>query len=395
MNLNVLTTYSTLVSNLEAIAKKGDDILEGDIHLDEQVLLQLKLLAEHELCGSVFDLYENGIITTSVDLDSVMDAHFGYLIKVELVRTHIHNKYFICDNWNVLLKYSKYLQEPVTAVYFFDSKKLVTTSDDDPLFENYLNVSTVCNLIDSVANISSGDERIIIYKRDVTLFYQIDETDLQYKIDVESFEHLLVDDVHFEAKKGLVRKELVEYLGSLEKSARFGYLIRHFNAFSITLSLSYHSYVEDYSFDKVRKEYQEKKTTYVERINKIFDDVSAKLLSIPAGIWLASTQIKAGNLTSLESIKNMSVCAVVLVLFMIMIFSVWGQFNIFSALRDEYRGLFDRLKSDYPKETQKIDDVLNDLAIRETIVMGKLWATLTASIVLIVLLFVMMSVAVG
>lgn len=394
MNIDVLKAYSSLVSKLEGATKIKDDTLEGDVILNNEVLSELRLLSKYELCESTFDLYENGMVSTSVDLDEIYDKHFDYLIKVELVRTHVHDNFFICDNWNVLLKYSKYLQNPVTAVYFYDSKKLVTSSSDDDLFNNYLNVSTVCNLIDSVANISSGDERIIIYKRDVTLSYQVDEADLRYKIDVGSLEHLLDKDVHYEAKKGLVRKELVEYLSNINKSARFGHLIRHFNAFSMTLSLSYHSYVEDYSFDKVRKEYQEKKTTYVERINNIFDDVSTKLLSIPAGIWLASTQIKAGDLTSLEFIKNLSVCAVVIVLFIIMVFSLFGQFSIFGVLKQEYQGLFERLKSDYPKEKKQIDDIVKALAIRETIVMTKLGVTLIASIVLIVLLFVMMSVAI-
>jgi len=395
MNLNILTAYSQVVAELEGAAKTITDTLQGRISLNSDTHKNLLLLATYDICDGTAALYHQGKFVRTIDLETVDEVKFyGKTIQIELVRTNIHNSYFICDNWDVLLNYSQQLRSPVMAVYFIDSRTLVTSPDDDPLFQNYINVSKVCGLLDSVANVYSGDDLIIIYKRDLELSYKIKMSDLEHEIDVESLKDLLSEDTHLEAKRGIVRKELVERLSGVNKELRFGHLISHFNAFSLNLSLSYHNYVEDYSFDKVRKEYQEKKTNYIERVNKIFDDVSTKLLSVPAGIWLATTQIKSGTLTSLESYKNISVFAAVTVLFLIMSFSIFGQFSIFSTLKEEYDGLFNRLKSEYPKEENNITKAVQAIQSREFVVMAKLWATFVAALVLIILLLLMLSAAI-
>ncbi|AGU59021.1 hypothetical protein N175_13855 [Vibrio anguillarum M3] len=69
------------------------------------------------------------------------------------------------------------------------------------------------------------------------------------------------------------------------------HLVNNFNAFTSKLLVSYEQYVRNYSFDKVRKEYREKATEYIDKVNKVFDEVATKTFSIRLGVWFATSQM--------------------------------------------------------------------------------------------------------
>ncbi|MDR8310561.1 hypothetical protein FPK86_22875, partial [Acinetobacter baumannii] len=88
------------------------------------------------------------------------------------------------------------------------------------------------------------------------------------------------------------------------------------------------SYVEDYTFDKVRKEYKEKKTEYIKKLNDTFDSVATKMFAIPAGIWFATAQMTTmKTVSSFIYTKNFIVLMTVLSMIFIMILNVYGQRN--------------------------------------------------------------------
>ncbi len=80
---------------------------------------------------------------------------------------------------------------------------------------------------------------------------------------------MLGKDQHKEAMNSLVREALYNLLSDLDPKSRLSHLVNNFNAFTSKLLVSYEQYVRNYSFDKVRKEYREKATEYIDKVNKV------------------------------------------------------------------------------------------------------------------------------
>lgn len=93
--------------------------------------------------------------------------------------------------------------------------------------------------------------------------------------------------------------------------------------------LSYQSYVKSYTFDKVRKEYLEKRTEYISKNHSVFDTMATNLLSLPAGIWFATTQINIMEMNALNDIvfyKNLVVFITIILLCALLILNLGLQF---------------------------------------------------------------------
>jgi len=391
---NLLTQYANVFSNLENRKLcEINDCFIGENILTDALLTQLKNLHSAKLACEVIDIVVDGVVKANVDLADIKQQHIGRTVKIELVAKRINQNQMICSNWNELLSYPDYIQQPVQSVYFTDTNELIDGKSDDNKFNNYLNITTICSLIDEVAlkNATDSYSKIVVYDRDISIKYAIAERDLKFTVDTALLDNFLHKDAHLEAKMALVKQSLVKLLKHKSTNDRLGYLVRHFNGFASDLLASYHSYVEKYSFDKVRKEYEEKFTLYVEKVNDVFDRAATKLLSIPAGVWFANSQIQSNTLDGLAYTKNIAVLASVCVLACILCLNLAGQFSVLGAIRTEYKRLFKRLKSDYEKEEPSITKVLGKLEDQAVWVYLKLVFSLLSIIVLVAFPFILMS----
>lgn len=390
---NLLTQYANVFSKLEN--RKLCDIdgcFNGEVTLTDDLLKQLSALHSAELVEEILDLVVDDVVKANIAIGDIQTNNIGQKFKIELVATHINKNQMICRNWDALLKYPEYINKPVMAVYFTDTNEMLDSSSGDSKFNNYQNITNICSLIDKVAlkNTTDSYSKIVVYDRDVSIKFSLTENDLNFKIETNLLDDFLQKDAHWDVKIALVKQSLVKLLKHKSTNNRLGYLIRHFNGFASDLLVSYHSYVEKYSFDKVRKEYEEKFTLYVEKVNDVFDRASVKLLSIPAGVWFANSQIQTSTLNDLAYMKNISVLASVSVLAMILILNLLGQFSILNTIRSEYKNLFVRLKEDYTKEEENITKVLDKLEDQAIWVYVKLVFSLFSILILLVFPFLLM-----
>ncbi len=100
---------------------------------------------------------------------------------------------------------------------------------------------------------------MIIFGQSLPISFKLDDSVLTHDIDPDSLKELLSKTFTKEAKTALVREALVGFLKHQDTKHRLTYLMTHFNAFATQLLTSYEQFVSNYSFDKVRKEYQEKR----------------------------------------------------------------------------------------------------------------------------------------
>ena len=181
-------------------------------------------------------------------------------------------------------------------------------------------------------------------------------------------------------------KEVVSFVKNVDEKQRVSYLVQNFNALISNILLSYQTYTENYSFDKVRKEYLEKRTEYIKKMNESFDSVAVKMLAIPAAIWFAIAQIKPIETSSplTDFSKNYIVLITISILVVILVLNIWGHRNTLVAMKKEYQDIFSNLSSKFEDETIKILSIKEELDSNAFSVELKMYFSIFSAIVLLI-----------
>ena len=381
---NALEAYSIIFQSLNDRTSIENESFSGFVTLTPTIIENLNLLLKFELCNSSVDLYEKNERLTTIAIDALEEKHFKYSCKIGITYNWERSGYYIGASWDTLLNSASRILNPIKKAFFTSTSEL--TSSASLHFKNYLKLSKVCELISQVSLPSTSENsRIIVYGRDIEIKFTLNKNDLNNEFCIKSMERILCEDMHHEAKVALVREALVKLLKSKGSNQRFGYLISHFNAFSSELLLSYQGYVEQYTFDKVRKEYQEKQTEYIQKVNNTYSDIGVKVLAIPAGLWLAIFKIEEASIGSFGFIKNLITFFLCLLCMCYVIFHFASQFSLLKAIKTEYNSLFYRLAQEYEDEAIDIN------AAKQSINDSAEWAwwKLTLSIFATVVVFIM------
>jgi hypothetical protein len=182
-------------------------------------------------------------------------------------------------------------------------------------------------------------------------------------------------------------KEVVSFVKNIDEKQRVSYLVQNFNALISNILLSYQTYTENYSFDKVRKEYLEKRTEYVKKMNEAFDSVAVKMLAIPAAIWFAIAQIKPINSSSplTDFSKNYIVLITISILVVILVLNIWGHRNTLVAMIKEYQDIFTNLSSKFEDEMIKILSIKEELDSNAFSVKLKMYFSIFSAIILLII----------
>ncbi|MFQ3257631.1 MULTISPECIES: hypothetical protein [Pseudoalteromonas] len=391
MNINPLQSYKVIFDKLGLLEEieHGDNEYKGWVPLDKNIIEDLKVLSTYDLTTSSYKYRKgdsNGI-TSLINLESLKDTS-GTDIQITLLSNEIKRDYAVCSNWNKLLSYPDKIQKPVESIFFTESKELIETGSDCLKFKNYKKISHVVNLIKELARDTNGGNSTIIYERALKFEFTLLETDLNSSIDLEAVIKLLKKDLHQEAITCLICKEMVVFLKDIDVNKRFSHLIQNLSSFVSNVLLSYQSYVENYTFDKVRSEYIEKKTEYITRVNNVFDLVSTKMLSLPAGIWFATSQITPSSFDSVDFIKNIVVLVTILILVITLILNLSGNFSTLNNVKQEYDEVFSNLmntvkssKDEHVEELSSITDAKNTIEGEYLKVEMKLWFSIVSSVI--------------
>jgi hypothetical protein len=392
MNQHLLKYYADIFALMSKIEQRDSSTLVGMVEVSSDNIDKLNRLVAVDLCSAGIDLYKDGMLKATKQLPEFEfdEKYAEFHLQIELTAEKIHDKFFICKDWDTLLSYPQYILEPVTAIFISNDNALYSADMPSPKFKRYQHIAKVCQLIKQVSNdITSSQEYLIIFGQSLNINFQVNSTVLEHDIETELLEELLTADLHKEAKTALVREALVSFLKQQDQKYRFTHLLTHFNAFSTQLLTSYEQYVSNYSFDKVRREYQEKKTEYIVKINKIFDEVATKTFAIPAGVWLAASQIQEAQVNTLGFYKNITFIIIVLVLGIIVCLNLFGQFSSLNALKGEYEPLFKRLEDEVGSDKDDFETSRSELSRRFEVVWWKLAFSVIISIVLFIVVIVL------
>lgn len=380
-----LNIYVDIFNMLDGVALEGG-YFYGKLRLSNEVLTKLRSLENAELTTGSCEIFKGENKITEKTFDAIDERLFSEDIsaRIDLIASHFSEGYVICSNWDQLLSYEEYIKNSVQNIFLTDCKSHFQPESSDHRFKNYLKVQNVYGLVKKLIHEQESGSNTIYYDRPLRIEFTLSHASLDSQIEIEALSNLLNKDLHKEAIKCLITKELVLLLKDVELKKRFDNLIVNLNSLVSNVLLSYQSYVDNYSFDKVRREYQEKKTEYVKKINDVFDTAATKLLSIPAALWFATANIKLASFGEIGFVKNIVILISSLILTILLILNTHGQFSILRSLKKEYTDVFDRLMSKFEGESTDIEKMKSDLDSKDTQVCIKLWIAIISSILLFI-----------
>lgn len=208
------------------------------------------------------------------------------------------------------------------------------------------------------------EEIVFLHKNKLEILVQIDEECIGESLDGFTIVKSLFDEnSHKEQKKSILKEVLHGFLGGIKKNVRLMYLITNFGEFSKRFSENYNLFVSEFSFDEVRKEYEESKRDYLTKLNDIFSSVQTKMLGIPVSLAVAS--IKISPIIDASSFwSNLLLFAAVWVYSYMMFSLITNQTHTLTSVKDEYQSQMNRLKHQYSEQYDIIKHIENELNTR-------------------------------
>lgn len=366
MTMNPAQIYSDIFLSMHERQESHDQFICW-MELDAAKLASLKTLSEYSLVSGSLDVKVEGKQRDSgVNLDSIQDKFFDskYIFEVRLNKTNLNfgHDFIICDCWDTVLKYDHHIKNPIKNIFLTKTESYFDSTSTDSKYKNYLAMGELYSFIKFLSEESNADRDCIFYNRSYKFKIKACEDDLGFSIDTVSLKKLKDTEMHRDAIINLMCKEVTAFIKDQQEENRFSYLIRNMNPLITNINHSYQGYVEDYTFDKVRKEYKEKKTEYIKKLNDTFDSVATKMFAIPAGIWFATAQITTMKVVnSFIYTKNFIVLMTVLSMIFIMILNIWGQHSTLKQVKEEYSDVFDELEKKFEDVDAEIRQIKSDV----------------------------------
>ena len=220
-------------------------------------------------------------------------------------------------------------------------------------------------------------EMTFLYRKKISLKAEYYQSIFKQEFDgLERFSKILSDlddDSHKEGKNHILQNTLVTVLGDIDESKRFEYLLTHFTKFTSKFDDAYHAYVVGFSFDKLRKEHEERYREYMVKINDLVSSSLIKALMVPGALYLTATRTQSiqttknisdsvGNVSNIAvtptleaSVVNLGIAAAAFFICLIYWWILSNESNSIDAVEVEYKSLMDRLKDKSPDASKTIE----------------------------------------
>lgn len=223
---------------------------------------------------------------------------------------------------------------------------------------------------------SSTAEITFLYRKKLSIQSKYSQSILETEFDgLERFLRILSDldnEAHKEGKNHILQNTLVAVLGNIQENERFEYLLTNFTKFTSKFDDAYHAYVVGFSFDKLRKEHEERYREYMVKVNDLISSSLTKALMIPGALYLTATRTQAiqsaktvSDVTTVSvvdvSVVNLGIAVAAFAIFVIYWRILSNEKNSINAVKTEYESLMGRLKDKSPDASKTIEDSVNTL----------------------------------
>ncbi|PAJ71731.1 hypothetical protein CJF42_25130 [Pseudoalteromonas sp. NBT06-2] len=361
--LALLTKLKDL--NREFSFTKNDDGYEFSVTISLNTIIQLTDCIDHGIPISAFLLNE-----MYIELADLSD-NIGSTVKIELSSKGLKQKKLtIFNEWTDFLSFKPNLLHPPESFIILQEEIVHPSNSIDGKLKHFFDISNFLHLLNDNADHSTKvtskviDELVFLHKSrlDIPIILPIDCLD--DALDGYSIvDSLFKDDSHTEQKSSIFKEVMYGLLINIPMKERLGYLLLNFGEFSKRFNENYQLFVSEFSFDDVRKEYEENKRDYLTKLNDIFSSVQTKMLGIPISLAIAS--LKMSSVVDGISFWTNFLLAISITIYSIMMFMlIANQKHTLSAVKSEYKSQMTRLKHQYSEQYESIKKIQTELDTR-------------------------------
>jgi len=361
--LALLTKLNDL--NREFSFSKNDDGYEFSVTISLNTIIQLKDCIDHGIPISSFLLNE-----MYIELEELSD-NIGSTVQIQLSSEELKQKKLsIFNEWDDFLSFKPNLLHPPEGFIILQEEIVHPLNSIDGKLKHFFDISNFLHLLNNNADHSTKvtskviDELVFLHKSrlDIPIILPIDC--LNDALDGYSIvDSLFQDDSHTEQKSSIFKEVMYGLLINIPVKERLGYLLLNFGEFSKRFNENYQLFVSEFSFDDVRKEYEENKRDYLTKLNDIFSSVQTKMLGIPISLAIAS--LKISSVVDGISFWTNFLLAISISIYSIMMFMlIANQKHTLSAVKSEYESQMARLKHQYSEQYESIKKIQTELDTR-------------------------------
>lgn len=361
--LALLTKLKDL--NREFSFAKSEGGFEFSLTISRNTIIQLTDCIDNGIPISAFLL--NGMYIEFADLSS----HIGSTVKIQLSSEELKQKNLcIFNEWSDFLSFKPNLLHPPESFIILQEEIVHPSNSTDVKLKHFFDISNFLHLLNDNADHSTKvtskviDELVFLHKSrlDIPIILSIDC--LNDALDGYSIvDSLFKDDSHTEQKSSIFKEVMYGLLINIPVKERLGYLLLNFGEFSKRFNENYQLFVSEFSFDDVRKEYEENKRDYLTKLNDIFSSVQTKMLGIPISLAIAS--LKISSVVDGISFWTNFLLAISISIYSIMMFMlIANQKHTLSAVKSEYESQMARLKHQYSEQYESIKKIQSELDTR-------------------------------
>lgn len=332
-----------------------------------------------------------------VDEWTTLKSQSGLTVTVSLSQDAlISNGFPVYQDWASFLEYKKNFFTIPDDCLLLQDELIFSQCKNQKKFCHYKRVHSVLQLLkDNADHLQCFSDDIIneylFLHRSALLISskKLNGDFLEIELDgLDILNSILSENSHEQQKKSIFREVLYGLLIDVPEEKRLEYLFRNFSEFSKRINENYQLFVSEFSFDKVRLEYEEAKRDYFLKINDIFSSIQAKMLGVPISIVLTAIELNDPENSS-DDLSTLLIRIAIIVYSIFMFMLLINQNHTLKSIKEEYTSQMKRLKYHYTAQYEQIGDILGELDKRALFqkVLLKFCAVIVVLLVLAVIFF--------
>lgn len=318
-----------------------------------------------------------GLPSVSIAVDEVyvefcdLSQHIGKNAVAEITDESLRKAgAYVYWSWEEFLAYRPNILNPPGSFFVIEDGSFYPCSEPSPATRHYLEVCSILSVLlscaDHVDRMSETviDELVYLHRHRLELPVRYSQEVLSEGLDgVSVITSIFQDESHKEQKNSILKEVLCGLLVNVPKSNRLNYILTNFGEFSKRVIENYRLFVSDFSFDDVRKEYEESKREYLSRLNDVFGTVQARMLGIPVSIAVAAVAMSR-VVNDITFWTNLLLLVAVFVYAGMMVALIFNQKHTLSAIKSEYGSQMSRFRHHYSDQYEEIESMKRELDSR-------------------------------
>ncbi len=344
-----MSTAFQLAVELARLANKAaylESCLVGEVEVNEESIPILEALTELEI---VKELKIDGKSKVGESLSNSKDqlAEFS-IFNV----SGSGNGGYLSQTFDELLDRPETCSEFPEEFYIRESDFLSWEKVEDERYKNYKHATELCVLLEDLSDFPNHDKLSFVTPSRWDIQKKYREDDLK-QANLNDVEQLVIQlktqkDHHTERRREIFIHCISNQLESIDRELRLGYLIRHLNEVYKKYRTEYEIYARDFSHNKLVADFDSQRTAYIERTQKIINDISAKVLSIPLAYILI-----AGQLSDQAGMKNHIILVGAVIFVLLITIMILFQFSVLNHINQDVKSLKDQYKDNIDEEPFK------------------------------------------